>query len=176
MQRVRRRRQIDRRTTRRDRSKLRRRLRSPLSRQLQHDVAAHREADQRQARNAVARDDLARHRRDIVRQPRVIEHRSERVRAATVALVVADHIHPRGQRLLGDAEHVLRIARPFEPVHNNDGQRVRSIRLPVAVAKHLDAGRDFDQPLLRRRQMKTSRDQESWRPSARVRRATSGAA
>jgi hypothetical protein len=29
-------------------------------------------------------------------------------------------------------------------VHNNDGQRVRSIRLPVAVAKHLDAGRHFD--------------------------------
>jgi hypothetical protein len=41
-------------------------------------------------------------------------------------------------------------------MHNDDGQRARAIRLPVAVAKHLDARLDFDQPLVRHRQMEMS--------------------
>jgi len=36
----------------------------------------------------------------------------------------------------------------FEPVHDDDSERGRSIWLPVAVAKDLDAGFDFDQALL----------------------------
>jgi hypothetical protein len=43
-------------------------------------------------------------------------------------------------------------------VHDNDGQRAGAIRLPVAVAKYLDAGLYFDQSLLGRRQMEASRD------------------
>jgi len=35
---------------------------------------------------------------------------------------------------------------------------VRPIRLPVAVAKYLNAGRHFDQPLLARGHMKTASD------------------
>ena len=91
----------------------------------------------------------------------VIEHGSERVGASAIALVVADHVHARSQRLLGDSEHVLRIAGTFESVDDDDGQRARAVRLPVAMAKHLDAGLDFDQALFGRGKMKPSLDQEA---------------
>ena len=71
----------------------------------------------------------------------MVERGRERVGAATSALVVADDVHPRSQRLLRDAAHILRIARAFESMHNDNGQRPGTIRLPVVVAEHPDAGR-----------------------------------
>ena len=88
----------------------------------------------------------------------MIKHRSERIRAAAVALVVADHIHPRMERFLGNAEHISRFAGAFEAVNDNNGQRVRSIRLPMAMAKHPDARRNLDQAFLGRWHMKASLD------------------
>jgi hypothetical protein len=46
-------------------------------------------------------------------------------------------------------------------VHNKNGQRVRSIGLPMAMAKHFDSRRHFDQALLGCRHVKTSLDQET---------------
>ena len=74
----------------------------------------------------------------------MIENGGERVRASTIALVVADYVHSGGERLLRDAEHVLRLARAFESVHDDDGQRAGAIRLPVTMAEDLDGGRHFD--------------------------------
>src|SRR6266850_1921613 len=46
-------------------------------------------------------------------------------------------------------------------MHDDDGQRFRAVRLPVAVAKHLDAGRNFNQTLFGRGQTKVSPHQEA---------------
>lgn len=161
MQGVGRRREIDRGTTHSNRAQLRRSLRSPLAREFQNDVSTHREADEREMRNAVVRDDLSRNGSNVSGKTGMIKHGSKVVGAAAVALVETDDVHSSSQSLFGDAEHVLGIARTFEAVHDDDGESARAIGLPVTVAEHFDAGLDFDEALLGAGQMKAARDHEA---------------
>ncbi len=90
-----------------DRAKLGRALRPPLPREFQHQISTHREARQGQARNPIPLDQLPRHGRYVVRQAGVVQHRGQGLRATTVPLVVADHVHARHQPLLRDSADVL---------------------------------------------------------------------
>jgi len=42
--------------------------------------------------------------------------------------------HPRRQPIPRDSQHVLRLARSFQPVHDDQRQRTAPLRLPVTVA------------------------------------------
>ncbi len=91
----------------------------------------------------------------------MIEHGGECVRATAIALVVTDNVHARRQRLLRNPERILRFARTLEPVHDDDGQGVGSVRLPVTMAQHLNTRRDLDEPLLRHGQIEPARQQKA---------------
>jgi len=67
----------------------------------------------------------------------VIEHGRERIRAAAIALVIADHVHPRGEGFVGDAQHILRFARAFEAVKQNKRSMRLAILLPMALSANL---------------------------------------
>ncbi len=134
---------------------------APFASQLEHKIAAHGVARQRKARNVILLDDVARHCGNIRRAPGMIERGSERIGAAAIALVHADHIHAGGQSLLRDAQHVFRFAGALQTMHDDDGQRILPVRLPMALAQHADAGLDFDQAFLVRRQREMATEQEA---------------
>src|SRR5579864_2811656 len=59
--------------------------------------------------------------------------------AAAVAHVHAHYVHARSKGLVRRADHILRIARAFETVHDDKRRRRRvPLRLPVAMAQYLD--------------------------------------
>ena len=86
-----------------------------------------------------------------MRPPRVIEGRRQFFRAAAIALVHPDHIHARRQALLGNAQHVLRVAGALEAMQGDQGQCILSVCLPMAVAQHLYSRFHFNQAFFRNR-------------------------
>ena len=75
-----------------------------------------------------------------------------------------------------DAQHVMRFAGALQAMDNDDGQGVLPVRLPVTLAKYLDSGFDFDQPLFARRQRNPAAKEKSCRWFAHGRRAESAGA
>jgi len=71
-------------------------------------------------------------------RPEVVKRRRTMVHAAAVALV---HAHPfsRRQPIPRDSQHVLRLARSFQPVH--DDQRQRTCSAPSAVTVGIERER-----------------------------------
>src|SRR5438445_11905386 len=76
----------------------------------------------------------------------MIERRRKPLRAAAVAHVHADHVHAALPGFAAGADHVFRFAGTFEPMHDDDGERVLlflvfsvSGGLPMAVAQDLRA-------------------------------------
>jgi hypothetical protein len=125
-----------------------RRPRAPLAGELEHEIAAHGVADQRDALEAEARGEVADHGAHIGRAAGVIERGSERIAAAAVAHVHADDVHARGEGARGDAEDVAGIGRALEAVHQHRGEPRGALRLglPSAVAENAAGigGIDFD--------------------------------
>ena len=72
--------------------------------------------------------------------------------SAAVALIHPYRIHAKRHRLLRNAANVLRIAGTLQAVDRDDGQRIPALRLPVAMAKHLNAGSNLNQAVVYRRQ------------------------
>jgi len=75
----------------------------------------------------------------------MVKRRGQLVRAAARPLIHADYVHPGGHTLFRDAKHVLRIARAFQPMNENQRERFLPFRLPMAMAEHLDSRLNFDQ-------------------------------
>jgi hypothetical protein len=60
--------------------------------------------------------------------------------------------------LLSYAAHVIRLARPFQPMHNNEHWHVALLAsLPMTLRQQLRIVFDMEKPLLWRRQRKPSR-------------------
>lgn len=89
------------------------------------------------------------------------------IHAAAVALIHENYIHARSETVSRDSDHVLRIRRAFEPVHDDQRQRIPTIflaLLPVAPATHFDVLGNLDKSFLRRWQMDSA-----WQQKARNR-------
>ena len=84
----------------------------------------------------------------------MIERGREPTRPATVALIHAHDIHSCSQALRRDADGIAGIAGTFQTVNDDSCQGLRTIGLPMAMAKDLHAGLDFDEPFLRRSDVK----------------------
>ena len=97
----------------------------------------------------------------VLRSAGMVERGSQGFRAATVPLVHADHVHAQGQPLGGNPEHVLGFARTFQAVDHNDGQRVLTLGLPVAMCQNLYPRLDLDQPRLAGRQGYSPRQEKA---------------
>lgn len=82
----------------------------------------------------------------------MIERGRQILGAAAVPLIHAHHVHPRPQPLLGDAQHVFRLARTLKAMHDDNRHRVLALRLPVAMTENLDAWLHFDQASFPRRE------------------------
>src|SRR5207302_8978355 len=131
----------------RDSAQLRRSLRIPLSRQLQYEISAHGKPRQGKAGKVIALDQALRYRGNIAGQSGVIEHGSNALRAAAVALIHAHDIHACGQALLCDTQHVLCFAGALEPVDDDYGEGLGPVLLPITVAEDFYPGLNFDKPL-----------------------------
>ena len=134
---------------------------SPFAGKFQHEVAAHGKSDECELLDAVVLDHVARDGRDVGGQARVVESGRVVIHAAAVALVHEDDVHPGGETVASDAQHVLRFGRTFETVDGDYGQRLRAIGLPAAPAADFCPGSDFDQTLFRRREMNLTRHEET---------------
>ena len=66
--------------------------------------------------------------------------------AAAVALIEPHHVEAGGKRLVGEAAHVVRLARAFETVQRQQRRRGLTVRLPVAVRQHARVGGDVEIP------------------------------
>ena len=71
---------------------------------------------------------------------------------AAVPLVESNRVETGGERLVGQATHVVRVAGAFEAVKRDERGMVAGSRLPVAVGEHTRAGSDVEEASLRRRQ------------------------
>src|SRR5438045_8645845 len=82
----------------------------------------------------------------------MVERRRELLGATTISHVHADDVHARIPGFGAGPDHVLRKTRTLKTVENDDRHSSRPLRLPVAMAKHLDTFFNLKQPLLRFRQ------------------------
>ena len=97
---------------------------------------------------------LAHHEQQVVRQPGVIEAARQLLGAAAVALVEADDVPAGGPRLVGNAAHVVREARPFETVQQDERPAHRAVRVPMmAMREDARVVRDVEAPLNGRRKV-----------------------
>ena len=145
-------RQVDRRRHGADAAQLLRRRRSEIAGELQREVAAKRVAGDRDRSEAIYLDELAHHEMRIMRETRMVQAVGERFGAATIALIQAHRIEARGERLIGEAAHVMRGARALQAVQQQDGGMLPGPALPVALREHAGAGRHIEIARLRRRQ------------------------
>ena len=70
----------------------------------------------------------------------MIEPLRQVLRAAAVALVEPDDVEAGGKRLVGDAAHVMRLARSLEPVQHDQCRTRLAAGLPVAQREHARVG------------------------------------
>ncbi len=119
-----------------------------FARELEDEIAAHRKAAERDVRQAVLLDERAHHRAHVARHPAVVERGAEPFGAAAVAHVHADDVHPRGPGFVRRPNDVLRFARAFESVDEDDREGLLALRLPVAAAQHFDVRLDAEQARL----------------------------
>ena len=101
---------------------------------------------------AVHLNQLAHHRNRIAGEPRVIEAVGQVFGRAAVALVEAHRVEAGGECLVGQAAHVMRLARALEAVKRDERGMLPRPRLPVAVGEHARAGSDVEQARLSGRQ------------------------
>src|SRR5689334_19484392 len=134
---------------------------APFACQFQNQVPAHRKSSESDPAELAIADQRMSDLRHIARAPRVIEGRSECVGPAAGSLVHANHIHARGKPFCGYSHSVRRVARPFQSMDDDDGERLGAIRLPMAVAKHLNASFHLNEALFRRRQMQLTLQKKS---------------
>ena len=101
---------------RRDRPQRRRRVVAVFAGQLQRQVAAERVAGHRDGRQAVDRRQLVDDVPGVGGQARVEQAGRQMLGVAAVPLVQPHDVHAAGERLGGDAAHVVRVARAVQPV------------------------------------------------------------
>src|SRR4051794_29482663 len=140
-------------TPRRYRLELRWPLVSPLSRQFEYQVSPHGKSCECETADLILVHKVFGHCRHITGSPGVIQARCFTVLPSAIALVHADHVHPQSHALVRDPHHVLRVARTFEPVHDDDRQCISSHTLPMAVTQDLDSGLHLDPSLFRSGQL-----------------------
>ena len=142
-----------------------------VTREFEHEVPAHRIADQRDAFETFTLEKVAHDGAHIAGEAGVIERRRKSrhliVAAAAVAHVHANDVGARTPELVRVANHVLRVRRAFQAMHHDRrwplGAHLR--RLPVALAQDLRRdlsvarGRDFDKHRHRRRQIVCTRQE-----------------
>ena len=174
MQRVGPGRQIHCRTNCRHSAKLRWTVAAPLPRQLQNQIAAHGKPNQHEARNSIALDQVARHRRHIGGTAGVVKRRRHNDPCRrSCAGSCAPHSCPLPAR---SARCPACIAiRSIPPARAQRSASARSpLLLPVTVAEHGNAGFHLDQALFGRGQIDSAREEKRRREFARVRLATRG--
>ena len=121
---------------------------SPLSRQLEHQVAAHGVADQGDSFEAEFLRVMLDYRTHICREAGMVERRSELIGVAAVAHVHAHDVASRIPGPHGEALDIPGFRGPFKAVHQDQGQPAAhaGARLPVTMADHPAAvgGVDFN--------------------------------
>ena len=96
--------------------------------------------------------------------------------AAAVALIEQHRVPAAPQRLVGQAAHVVRVARAFEAVQRQQQRPRGAVRLPVAVGRHLRVVAHLEQAALRARAAPgTAGASPTRRPSSRGRSAATAA-
>src|SRR5215471_13387938 len=83
------------------------------------------------------------------------------IHATAVALVHEHDIHPGGQSIAGDADHVLRLRRSLEPMHNQHRHGFSTVVSPVTPAANVDPRRNLHESLLGRWQGDPARHEEA---------------
>jgi len=100
----------------------------------------------------VLRDEEVHYDEHIVGEAGVVKRRRKRLGAAAVAHIHADDVATSTPELVRIADHVLRVRRAFQSVHDDGGRsrRANLDRLPMTLAEHLacdlacSRGRDLD--------------------------------
>lgn len=82
----------------------------------------------------------------------MVQRRRAIIHAAAIALVHADYAHAGCEPFAGNAQHVLRVARALQTMHNKNGQCTRAIGLPVTLAENTHPRFHFNLALFRRRE------------------------
>ena len=115
-----------------------RRIAAPFTGQLQHQVAAHRVARQRHSLQSKSMRIVAHHGAHVAGKSRMIKRGRQRIRAAAVAHVHADHVAAGRPGAGRNALNVAGVRRTLEPVDQHQRQPLGAprIRLPMAVAQH----------------------------------------
>ena len=114
---------------------------APLAGQLEHQVAAHRVANQCHALQAEPLGEVAHHASYVGRAAGVIERRCERIAAAAVAHVHAHGVHAGCKGARGDPLNVSRIRGTLEAMHQHHREPLGAHRrrLPMAVTENAAA-------------------------------------
>ena len=97
-------------------------------------------------------DQFAQHEHRVVDEAGVIEPAREVLGAPAVALVQPHHVPAGRPRFVGHATHVVRLARSFEPVQQEERGSCRAAALPMTMREHAGVGRDVEIARFRCRQ------------------------
>src|SRR5687767_7628885 len=74
--------------------------------------------------------------------------------ATTIALIQADDVKAARPCLRCNPAHVMRVARTFESMNDDQGRMISARLLPVAVAQHAYVGRHVEVARLSRRKLR----------------------
>jgi hypothetical protein len=111
-----------------DATQLRRCVGAEVAGEFEHQVSAHRVANERDGLQLLRSQEEVQHAVDVPGQAGVVERRREALGAAAVAHVHADHVATGAPQLVGVADDVLRARRAFETVENDDRGSVGTLR------------------------------------------------
>ena len=122
------------------------RRRAELAGELHGDVAAKRVARHGEGREPVAIPQLGEDAQRIRREAGVIQALRQVLGPAAVPLIEPDDVEAGGEGLVGEAAHVVRVARPLETVQHQQRRAGLTAGLPVAVGQHAGVGRHVEMP------------------------------
>src|SRR2546429_5016839 len=117
-----------------DRAHSRRRGRAQFARHLGDQISSHRVSREKDLFESVAVREFFKDGAIVTTHTGIVKRRSKRFGAAAIPLVQPHDMKAAVKRFLGDASHVIRIARAFQPMHQNENRRFLCLsRLPMAM-------------------------------------------
>ena len=105
-------------------------------RHLHHQISAHRISRKENRVKSIASRQFFKHRSVIPAHSGVIKCRGQLFRATAISLIQPNDVKTPPPSLLRNPKHVVRIARPFQAMHQHQHRRLPDLcRLPVALAQ-----------------------------------------
>src|SRR5439155_18905988 len=123
---------VDTRTDRTDSAQLSRRPLRKFPRHLEHEIAARRITRKEDFRQIVPLDQFVQDRPEVSRKARMAERWRQMFRPAAISLIHPQNVESGLERPLGNAQHVRRLARTLQAVHEHQGAMAAPPLLPVA--------------------------------------------